>query len=57
MAVIEKLFPADTNLDMLTFLNNKNINGRVYGYLQSKSMPVLIEKDGIKTYETRVDKF
>ena len=57
MAVVEKHFPADTSLNMLTFLNNKNIDGRVYGYLQSKSMPVLIEKDGIKSYETRVDKY
>lgn len=57
MAVIEKHFPADTSLNMLTFLNNKDIDGRVYGYLQSKSMPVLVEKDGMKTYETRVDKY
>ena len=57
MAIIEKHFPADTSLDMQTFLNNKNIDGRLYAYLQSKSIPVLIEENGIKSYETRVDKY
>lgn len=56
MAIIEKHFPADTSLDMQTFLNNKNIDGRLYAYLQSKSIPVLIEDNGVKNYETRVDK-
>ena len=38
-------------------MNNKNIDGRLYAYLQSKSMPVLIEEsNGKKNYETRVDK-
>lgn len=53
MSVIEKHFPADTSMEMLTFLNNKNIDGRLYAYLQSKSMPVKISD----YYETRVDKF
>ena len=53
MAIIEKHFPADTSMEMLTFLNNKNIDGRLYAYLQSKSMPVKISD----YYETRVDKF
>lgn len=53
MNVVEKHFPADTNMEMLTFLNNKNIDGRLYGYLQSKSMPVKVAD----CYETRVDKF
>ena len=57
MAVVEKHFPADTSMEMLTFLNNKNIDGRLYAYLQSKSMPVVVENNGIKNYETRVDKF
>lgn len=57
MSIIEKHFPADTSMEILTFLNNKNIDGRLYAYLQSKSMPIMIEKDGIKNYETRVDKF
>ena len=55
--MIEKHFPADTSLEVLTFLNNKDIDGRLYGYLQSKSMPILItEENGMKNYETRVDK-
>jgi len=29
MAVVEKHFPADTSMEMLTFLNNKNIDGRL----------------------------
>lgn len=53
MSVIEKHFPANTSMEMLTFLNNKNIDGRLYAYLQSKSMPVKIND----YYETRVDKF
>ena len=52
--VIEKHFPANTRMDVLTFLNNKNIDGRLYAFLQSKSMPVKIA-EGL--YETRVDKF
>lgn len=55
--VIQKHFPADTSLEVLTFLNNKKIDGRLYAYLQSKSMPFLIDDDdGKKSYETRVDK-
>lgn len=57
MSVIEKHFPADTSMEVSTFLNNKNIDGRLYAYLQSKSIPVLINKNGNKQYETRVDKF
>jgi hypothetical protein len=54
MNVIEKHFPADTSMEMLTFLNNKDIDGRLYAYLQSKSMPVKMNEG---FYETRVDKF
>ena len=55
--VIEKHFPADTSLEVLTFLNNKKIDGRLYAYLQSKSMPFLIDDgNGKKNYETRVNK-
>ena len=58
MTKIEKHFPADTNMEITTFLNNKNIDGRLYAYLQSKSMPVPIEnEDGNKEYENRVDKY
>lgn len=56
MTTIEKHFPADTSMEIETFLNNKKIDGRLYAYLQSKSMPILIEEDKIKKYETRVDK-
>jgi len=42
VAVVEKHFPANTSLEMETFLNNKNIDGRLYAYLQSKSVPVLV---------------
>lgn len=30
---ISKRFPADTGLDYLTFLNDKNIDGELYAYL------------------------
>lgn len=53
MKIIEKHFPANPTMKELTFLNNKNIDGRLYGYLQSKSMPVKVAN----RYETRVDKF
>lgn len=42
MATVNKHFPADTRMEVLTFLNDKEIDGRLYGYLQSKSMPVLL---------------
>lgn len=35
---ISKRFPADTGLDYLTFLNDKNIDGELYAYLQQISM-------------------
>lgn len=53
MSVIEKHFPANTSMEMLTFLNNKNIDGRLYAYLQSKSKP----EKAVWGYITRVDKF
>lgn len=53
MKIIEKHFPANITMKELTFLNNKNIDGRLYGYLQSKSMPIKVAN----YYETRVDKF
>lgn len=39
--MIEKRFPADTSRrsENITFLNNKDIDGELYGYLQSISMP------------------
>ena len=53
MSIIEKHFPANTSMEMLTFLNNKNIDGRLYAYLQSKSKPEKV----VWGYITRVDKF
>lgn len=29
----KKRFPADTKLDVLTFLNDKKVNGELYAYL------------------------
>lgn len=39
--VVQKRFPADTSLNTneTTFLNDKKIDGELYGYLQSISMP------------------
>lgn len=42
--MVSKRFPADTALDELTFLNDKNIDGELYAYLQSRSMPVKSEE-------------
>lgn len=42
--MISKRIPADTSLEELTFLNDKNIDGELYAFLQSISMPV--EQDG-----------
>ena len=36
---INKRFPANTSLDITTFLNNKKIDGELYAYLQSLSYP------------------
>ncbi len=55
MATVNKHFPADTRMEVLTFLNDKEIDGRLYGYLQSKSMPVLLPSGD--QYQTRVDKY
>ena len=33
----KKRFPADTKLDVLTFLNDKKVNGELYAFLQSLS--------------------
>lgn len=46
---IKKRFPADTSLEKDTFLNNKKINGELYGLLKVYSYP---DKDKI----TKVDK-
>ena len=31
----QRRFPADTSLEGITFLNNKKINGELYGMLQA----------------------
>ena len=36
----QKRIPADTSLEILTFLNDKNIDGELYAYMQSLSYPV-----------------
>ena len=39
--VIEKRFPADTDLEKeMTFLKDSKMDGELYGYLQSISMPI-----------------
>lgn len=49
----QKRFPANTSLEDLTFLNDKNINGELYAFLQSISYGV---KDENKKYQTLVYK-
>lgn len=51
--IIEKRFPANVGMQQDTFLNNKQIDGRLYVYLQSISKP---EKNSVGEYETRVEK-
>lgn len=45
MKPVEKRFPANTTLDITTFLNDKKIDGELYAYLQSISV-----HDGVDTY-------
>lgn len=52
--VIQKRIPANTSLDILTFLNDKNIDGELYAYLQGLSMPKKREEDD--GYDTVVAK-
>lgn len=33
----QRRFPADTSLESITFLNNKKINGELYGMFQALS--------------------
>lgn len=51
----EKRFPADTKLDVLTFLNDKQINGELYAFLQSISDYLVIDKK-FNFYSTYVPK-
>lgn len=51
--MIQKRFPADTGLDNLTFLNDKNVNGELYGLFQSLSQCVV---DGNKYYTVVIKK-
>ena len=50
-----KRFPADTKLDILTFLNDKQINGELYAYLQGISDYLVIDKN-LNLYQTYVSK-
>lgn len=50
MKPIEKRFPADTTLDIITFLNDKKVDGELYAYLQSLS-----RHDDFDTYVLKRD--
>lgn len=53
----QKRFPADTSLDVLTFLNDKRVNSELYAYLQELSTVIgrecyrmtLVKKDALPT--------
>lgn len=47
---IEKRFPADTTLDITTFLNDKKVDGELYALLQSLS-----KHEGYETYVLKKD--
>ena len=49
----KKRFPATINLNELTFLNDKKINGELYAYLQSVSE---VNDLGDNNYETFIEK-
>lgn len=51
--IITKRFPADTSMEIITFLNDKKINGELYAILQSYSFPIELD-DG--THQTIVKK-
>lgn len=50
MKPVEKRFPANTSLDILTFLNDKKIDGELYAYLQNLSI-----HDGKDTFVLKKD--
>ncbi len=45
LAEDKKRFPANTTMEVLTFLNDKKINGELYAYLQTLSTYEVIDKD------------
>ena len=51
----QKRFPADTTLDVSTFLNDKKINGELYAILQGVSDYLVIDKT-LNLYQTYVPK-
>lgn len=51
----QKRFPADTTLDVSTFLNDKKINGELYAILQGASDYMVIDKV-LNLYQTYVPK-
>ena len=50
MSDIKKRFPADTTLEVNTFLNDKKINGELYALLQSLSNYAVLNKEATKFY-------
>lgn len=46
----EKRFPANTTLESLTFLNNKKVDGQLYGLMQSLSEVDKNKKAGDRTF-------
>ena len=52
LSIEQKRFPANVDMNILTFLNNKKINGELYAYLQSLSEYDVISKQHniYKTY-------
>lgn len=53
--VTQKRIPANTSLDIMTFLNDKNIDGELYAYLQGLSMPRKRTND--EGYDTVISKY
>ena len=52
---LQKRFPANTKLDILTFLNDKQVNGELYAYLQQLSDYLVIDKK-FNLYQTYISK-
>ena len=53
LSIEQKRFPANVDMNILTFLNNKKINGELYAYLQSLSEYDVINKQ-YNIYKTYV---
>ena len=55
MRLEQKRFPADTTLEVSTFLNDKKINGELYALLQGVSDYMVIDKK-LNLYQTYISK-